>query len=152
MARRRRHPEPASTELNLTSMIDVVFQLLIYFIVGTSFAMGEQSYRMDLPERKGASTIDPLELDDEPVTVDVLGEGRITVPGPWTSPFDVDQLTGFLQARLAEGLLTTETSIRIRPRADVPWGDAVEAFNAAVAARDGGDQAFDTVGFEEPAP
>ncbi len=45
MARRRRHPEPASTELNLTSMIDVVFQLLIYFIVGTSFAMGEQSYR-----------------------------------------------------------------------------------------------------------
>lgn len=146
MARRRRHPEPASTELNLTSMIDVVFQLLIYFIVGTSFAMGEQSYRMDLPERKGASTVDPLELDDEPVTVEVLGEGRISVPGPWSSPVAVDQLTPFLEARLSDGLLTLETPIRIRPKAAVPWGDAVEAFNAALAAD------FETVGFEEPAP
>jgi biopolymer transport protein ExbD len=146
MARRRRHPEPASTELNLTSMIDVVFQLLIYFIVGTSFAMGEQSYRMDLPERQGASTIDPLELDDEPVTVDVLGGGRISIPGPWSSPVSVEHLTAFLQARLADGLITKETPIRIRPRAIVPWEDAVQAFNAALA---GG---FETVGFEEPAP
>jgi biopolymer transport protein ExbD len=146
MARRRRHPEPASTELNLTSMIDVVFQLLIYFIVGTSFAMGEQSYRMDLPERKGASTIDPHELDDEPVTVEVLGGGRITVPGPWSSPVSVEHLTAFLNARLSDGLLTLETPIRIRPKAAVPWGDAVQAFNAALA---GG---FETVGFEEPAP
>ncbi len=146
MARRRRHPEPASTELNLTSMIDVVFQLLIYFIVGTSFAMGEQSYRMDLPERKGASTIDPLELDEEPVTVEVLGGGRITIPGPWNSPVSVENLTPFLTARLSDGLITSETPIRIRPRAAVPWGDAVQAFNAALA---GG---FETVGFEEPAP
>ena len=53
MKGRRRLPDPARTEFNLTSMIDVVFQLLIYFIVGTTFAMGEQSYRMDLPEREG---------------------------------------------------------------------------------------------------
>ena len=30
-------------------MIDVVFQLLIYFLVATNFALGEQVFRLDLP-------------------------------------------------------------------------------------------------------
>ncbi len=80
------------------------------------------------------------------MTVEVLGGGRITVPGPWSSPVSVEHLTAFLNARLSDGLLTLETPIRIRPKAAVPWGDAVQAFNAALA---GG---FETVGFEEPAP
>ncbi len=142
---RRRMPVPASTELNLTSMIDVVFQLLIYFIVGTSFAMGEQSYRMDLPERRGSAQIDPLELDDDPITVEVLGGGRIAVPGPWSAPVTVDRLTGFLEKQRADrgGLIEIDTPMKIRPRAEVNWGDAVEAFNAAVAA------GYEAVGFDE---
>ena len=42
-------------EMNMTPMIDVVFQLLIYFLLGTSFAVGEQTFRMDLPDRSGPS-------------------------------------------------------------------------------------------------
>jgi len=33
MARKRRRPDPVGAELEMTPMIDVVFQLLIYFIV-----------------------------------------------------------------------------------------------------------------------
>ena len=36
---------------DLTPMIDVVFQLLVYFLVSTNFARGEQVYRVDLPSR-----------------------------------------------------------------------------------------------------
>lgn len=146
---RRRPPEPASTELNLTSMIDVVFQLLIYFIVGTTFAMGEQSYRMDLPERQGTVEVDPLELDDEPVVVRVLGGGRISVPGPWDGPVSVERLTDFLRSNKQEkdgrggGLIPADAAIRIKPRGGVSWADAVQAFNAAVAA------GYETVGFDE---
>ncbi|MEC8320804.1 MAG: biopolymer transporter ExbD [Planctomycetota bacterium] len=142
---RRRPPEPASTELNLTSMIDVVFQLLIYFIVGTTFAMGEQSYRMDLPERQGTVEVDPLELDDEPVVVRVLGGGRISVPGPWDGPVSVEGLTDFLRSQRADrgGLIEIDAPIRVKPRGGVSWADAVQAFNAAVAA------GYETVGFDE---
>ncbi|MAC18884.1 MAG: hypothetical protein CMJ23_04245 [Phycisphaerae bacterium] len=145
MARRRRLPDPASAELNLTSMIDVVFQLLIYFIVGTSFAMGEQSYRMDLPERRGSAPIDPLELDDDPIIIQVLGGGRISVPGPWSGPASLDQLTPFLQRQRADrgGLIEIDAPIKVRPGAAVAWGDAVEVFNAAVSA------GYETVGFDE---
>ncbi len=33
MARQRKRPEPGEAELSMTPMIDVVFQLLIYFVV-----------------------------------------------------------------------------------------------------------------------
>ena len=146
MAGRRRLPDPANAELNLTSMIDVVFQLLIYFIVGTTFAMGEQSYRMDLPERQGSAEVDPLELDDEPVIVQVLGGGRIRIPGPWTSaPVTVDGLTAFLESQRSDrgGVVELDAPIRVKPRGEVSWQDAVQAFNAAVAA------GYETVGFDE---
>tara|TARA_B100000900_G_scaffold27922_1_gene21536 strand:- start:271 stop:699 length:429 start_codon:yes stop_codon:yes gene_type:complete len=138
-------PESARTELNLTSMIDVVFQLLIYFIVGTTFAMGEQSYRMDLPEREGNAVVDPLELDEEPVVVQVLGSGRIRIPGPWNAPVRVDGLTTFLESQRADrgGIISLDSPIRVKPRRDVSWQDAVQAFNAAVSA------GYDKVGFDE---
>ena len=145
MTGRRRMPDPARTELNLTSMIDVVFQLLIYFIVGTSFAMGEQSYRMDLPEREGSAVVDPMELDDEPIIVQVLGGGRIRIPGPWNSPVHVNGLKKFLESQRADrgGIIELDAPIRIRPRSDVTWQEAVQTFNAAVAA------GYQTVGFDE---
>ena len=145
MIGRRRMPDPARTELNLTSMIDVVFQLLIYFIVGTTFAMGEQSYRMDLPEREGGVEVDPLELDDEPIIVQVLGGGRIRIPGPWNAPVHVDGLESFLESQRSDrgGIIELDAPIRIKPRSQVSWQDAVQAFNAAVAA------GYQTVGFDE---
>ena len=145
MKGRRRLPDPARTEFNLTSMIDVVFQLLIYFIVGTTFAMGEQSYRMDLPEREGSAEVDPLELDEEPIIVQVLGGGRIRIAGPWNSPVHVAGLTAFLESQRSDrgGIIELDAPIRIKPRSQVSWQDAVEAFNAAVAA------GYQTVGFDE---
>ena len=145
MRGRRRLPDPVRTEFNLTSMIDVVFQLLIYFIVGTTFAMGEQSYRMDLPEREGSAQVDPLELDEEPIIVQVLGGGRIRIPGPWNSPVHVAGLTAFLESQRSDrgGIIELDAPIRIKPRSQVSWQDAVEAFNAAVAA------GYQTVGFDE---
>ena len=145
MRGRRRMPDPARTELNLTSMIDVVFQLLIYFIVGTTFAMGEQSYRMDLPEREGTAEVDPLELDEEPIIVQVLGGGRIRIPGPWNAPVHVDGLETFLASQRADrgGIIQLDAPIRIKPRGQVNWQDAVQAFNAAVAA------GYQTVGFDD---
>ena len=51
--RRDRTVGGGSMELNLTSMIDVVFQLLIYFGVTSSFAVGEGVITAKLPTGPG---------------------------------------------------------------------------------------------------
>ena len=135
-------------ELNLTPMIDVVFQLLIYFLLGTSFVVGEQSYRMDLPQRLGPAAVDPFELDEEPLLIEVSprasGGPAIHVPGPWKSPRTIEELRPFLFSKRMDqgGLYTDDHPIRIRPAAGTTWGDAVEAFNAAFGA------GFASIGFD----
>ncbi|MCH2149151.1 MAG: biopolymer transporter ExbD, partial [Phycisphaerales bacterium] len=64
---RRRDRSAPSIGLNLTSMIDVVFLLLVYFLVATDFKQSEEIYRLDLPERREGMALDPFELDDEPL-------------------------------------------------------------------------------------
>ena len=138
----------ASVELNLTPMIDVVFQLLIYFLLGTSFVIGEQSYRMDLPQRLGTAAIDPFELDEDPLLIEVMpratGRPAVYVPGPWRSPQTIEELRPFLYTQRLDqgGLYAEDHPIRIKPAAGATWGDAVEAFNAAFGA------GFAKIGFD----
>ena len=52
MSRRSRSTTSAGRMgVNLTPMIDVVFQLMIYFLLATNFALGEQVFKLDLPDR-----------------------------------------------------------------------------------------------------
>ncbi|MCA9296984.1 MAG: biopolymer transporter ExbD, partial [Phycisphaerales bacterium] len=76
-ARRRPRGQP-TLGLNLTSMIDVVFLLLVYFMVATEFKVGEEVFRLDLPRQQSASALDdPFDLDEEPLRIHVrtLGAG-----------------------------------------------------------------------------
>lgn len=58
-------------EVNLTSMIDVVFLLLIFFMVSTSF-IREASLSLQLPTASSA----PVESDERVVEVVVGADGR----------------------------------------------------------------------------
>ena len=53
---RMTRPKANAMGLNLTSMIDVVFLLLIYFMVATEFKTAEESFPMDLPMREHGQT------------------------------------------------------------------------------------------------
>jgi len=56
MARRRRKRGEDSAKADLTAMIDVVFQLLIFFILCTRFKVEERNHRADLPLDEGLNT------------------------------------------------------------------------------------------------
>ena len=58
---RRRRGTPAKTELSLTPMIDVVFLLLIFFMVGMKFKELDRKLEADLPKAGK-----PLDDDDQP--------------------------------------------------------------------------------------
>ena len=127
----------------LTPMIDVTFQLLLFFLLTMTFRMAEGMIPGALPEAGTGPVIcgvitEPIDVMVRPtgehntgVVYEVMGHGR-----PITNGHD---LHAVLQQR-AE-LTGTASPILIRPRPDVEWGYVVEVFNQA------GRCGFDEVNF-----
>lgn len=69
-------PESAleEPEINLTPMIDVVFLLIIFFMVGTQFSNRERKYDIDLPTVAEAAAL--TELPDD-LIINVYSDGRV---------------------------------------------------------------------------
>ncbi|HIB00895.1 MAG TPA: biopolymer transporter ExbD [Phycisphaerales bacterium] len=128
--------------LNLTAMIDVVFLLLIYFMVATEFKTAEESFPMDVPMRNHGQTIT---LDNEPlvILVESAGEGidefRIRLEGPWEPISSLRSLSSFLRTNKASGfgsggLFAENHPILIKPTNDTRWDHAIATYNAVAGA------------------
>jgi biopolymer transport protein ExbD len=63
-------------DVNLTPMIDVVFLLLLFFMVSTSF-IRESSLKVDLPEATGQI----IEQQDEPIDIIINVDGDFIING-----------------------------------------------------------------------
>jgi len=145
----RRGRRRARLAVNLTSLIDVTFLLLIYFMVATSMNAAEEVYRMDLPNREGLSARDPFKLDEEPLRIAVTSIGlgadmyRLKIEGPYPQPANFQELRAFLQSKQVNevnmsagggGLFAPDHPIIIQPSPATRWEHAIEAFNAAARA------------------
>lgn len=75
MRRRRTQSDDETAEINLTPMLDVVFIMLIFFIVTTSFVK-ESGIEIDRPESSAASP-----RPDAQVMVAISNEGAVWVDG-----------------------------------------------------------------------
>lgn len=75
----RPDPDDADDDfgINLTPMIDVVFLLLVFFLVATTFARDEVEMDLRLPPARSGVDGQSGHL----LTVNVLADGRITVDG-----------------------------------------------------------------------
>ncbi|GAB5442324.1 MAG: biopolymer transporter ExbD [Fuerstiella sp.] len=65
-------------QLNLTPMIDIVFLLIIFFMVGTRFSEIEQQYDIELPT---AQAVSPMSSRPDAIVLNVARSGDITVNG-----------------------------------------------------------------------
>jgi len=72
--------EAAAEELqiNLTPLIDVVFMLLIFFMVATTFLDPEREMDVELPQ---AETGAELEADPLEIVINVAAAGRVVMGG-----------------------------------------------------------------------
>lgn len=69
--------DPSSEpSLNLTPMIDIVFLLIIFFMVGTQFAERERQFEVQLPT---VSDSQPLTSRPDEIVVNVIGNGFVTI-------------------------------------------------------------------------
>lgn len=73
--------------LNLTSMIDVVFLLIIFFMVGTKFTELERKISLEVPQVADRGALTPA---PEKKVVNVYRDGQVTLD---RRPVTLDQLT-----------------------------------------------------------
>jgi biopolymer transport protein ExbD len=82
--------------LNLTPMIDVVFLLIIFFMVGTRFSEIEQQFDVKLPT---AAPMETMSRQPDPLILNVARSGQVALNGKSVS---TDELrTQLLAAREA---------------------------------------------------
>ena len=68
--------------INMTPMIDVVFLLIIFFLVSSHLAKQEANVKLDLPSAK--TGIDN-NVDRPQLTLNILDDGTWMVAGQWVS-------------------------------------------------------------------
>jgi biopolymer transport protein ExbD len=142
---KKKHPKPKGVaQLQLTSMMDVVFQLLIFFILTANFAVDEGVLPADLPQ--GTPPIPQEVTPPKPPLKIVLRATGIDGVSIWLEGSNADMGDNFeeLFTRLNGSRISTQNPngsyesdypIVIKPGIDVQWGYVVRTFNAAVRAK-----------------
>jgi len=108
----------SSVGFNMTPMIDVVFLLIIFFLVSRHLARQEVEMELDLPDARTGQDTDP---DDtiRRLVVNVLPEGRIVVSG---QSLDAEALSELIAYESRRGRAPAEPlEVRIRSDRQAPY-------------------------------
>jgi biopolymer transport protein ExbD len=109
-------PRRNSNELgiDMTPMIDVVFQLIIFFLVSSHLVKQETQVKLALP--LAASGDKDVESDKPRLTVNVLTSGELLLAG---RSLGAEELTQRLAEKVSE--VGKDVEVRIRSARDVPY-------------------------------
>ncbi len=97
---------PAVSSLSITPLIDVVFLLLIFFLVSSRFAEEERELQLNLPSISEAL---PATAQPDELVVNIDREGRYFVDGSFRQ---VEQVEQILRRAQANNPLTQAVIIR----------------------------------------
>ena len=114
-------------QLSLTPLIDIVFLLLIFFLVATRFAEEERELDVLLPD---ASEARPLTSQPRELFINIDQQGRYFVTG---ETLTLEQLWPVLQAAYVNN--PGRASVVIRADRRVAWDYVVAAMNACNKAK-----------------
>jgi len=110
-------------EINLTPLIDVVFLLLIFFMVSTTFTK-ETHLSIDLPE----ATADPARVAQEQIEVSITKQGDVAVNGVALVNSELETLKSALE-KVSEG--DNAMPLIVTADAETPHQSVVMAMDAA---------------------
>ena len=121
------HKGTALANLSLTPLIDIVFLLLIFFLVATRFAEEERELDILLPD---ASEAQPLTSKPRELFINVDEQGRYYITGEFLT---LPQLHPILEAAYVNNPGRASVIIRADRRCD--WEYVVGAMNACKRAK-----------------
>lgn len=136
--------------LNVSTMIDVVFLLLIYFLLIAEFSPREEAFDVSIDEASVAESADPFELPVRPVRVrvrsfgDGAGEYAITTDSPVLSDATSYEALYEQVARRRGGVFPGDQAFVIDAMAATRWEHVMGVFNALRRAE------YDRVRFAPP--
>jgi biopolymer transport protein ExbD len=108
------HKSKRKYGFNMTPMIDVVFLLIIFFLVSSHLAKQESQMDLELPT--AASAQDDIDQETPRLTINVKKDGSLWLAG---RPIKKEQLKAkFTEARSKEG---NNIEVRIRGSQSVPY-------------------------------
>ncbi|MDX1748960.1 MAG: biopolymer transporter ExbD [Methylophaga sp.] len=110
-------------DVNLTPMIDVVFLLLLFFMVSTSF-IRESSLKVDLPEASGQA----LTEEETPIDIIIRANGEVLVNETPIAVATRDALRDLLKTTAGDN---TDPHIIISADANAEYQHIVTAMDAA---------------------
>jgi biopolymer transport protein ExbD len=83
----RRSTEASSTDIDMTPMIDMTFQLITFFMFVMNFSEAEQDDRIQLPLSQLAKPVDgPV---DKPITLQLTSKGSVFYAGEMVGLRDI---------------------------------------------------------------
>lgn len=133
-AKRRRPGSGSVLRINLVPMIDIVFNLLVFFLVTTKFTPAEGVLAGRLPEVKTSQAV--LSVPTVPIRIRLVphdGTGcLITIEDRSVRPADFDQLAEVLRQIQTEPGYDDQTPVVLLADSELVWDHVVNAYNAAV--------------------
>lgn len=112
----------------MTPMIDVVFQLLIFFLLSGHLVQQEAHLELPLPEAKTAQE-DESSAEAPRLTINVLADGRLLHGGREVTPEELHAQLLERQAQFGKGV-----EVRIRCDRHVPYKNVEPVMLACVKA------------------
>jgi biopolymer transport protein ExbD len=89
---RRKSDGPSQTEIDMTPMIDVTFQLITFFVFTLNFSEAVTDDRIQLPMSQLAKPAEGPPVD--PITLQVMNDGRVIYAG---EPVALADIGGYLE-------------------------------------------------------
>lgn len=111
--------------LDMTPLIDIVFQLLIFFMVSTVFIDFSKRLDIKLPETKAASAVE----EKKDITIEIDVKGRIYLDGQGIS---FKQLEEKLNSFKGQDIVD---NVMIRADKRIPYGEVIEIMGICHAAK-----------------
>ena len=120
---RVKRAERDEAHINLTPLIDVVFLLLIFFMVSTTFER-ESAVRIELPE----AAAEPATREAEAIEVWIDARGRVYLDG---RPLEDPRVSGVEAALEALSTPVPRPTLVIGADARTPWQAVIGVMDAA---------------------
>jgi biopolymer transport protein ExbD len=118
-----------SLGFNMTPMIDVVFLLIIFFLISSHLTRQEQQVKLTLPV---ASTgAHPTQMTGSRLIINLLPDGRILAQDEELAPESIGQRIGAVVSRLSPAE-RENFEVRVRCARETPYEFAQPIFNGCV--------------------